>query len=148
MKNKALNEVFEWLEQEIKTLKGEIESRNETVCTLEALSEGLKELQNSDYKEKYENLISDLEKEKERLVKLHNHYKIMENENSSLKAEIKGWHEWFSANKDIFDKLFTNAPQMNFPEKMMSESEDNFSQTKQPEKKRRIMKKKKKDKSE
>jgi len=146
MKNKALNEVLEWLDHEITNLKKEIESRNQTVNTLELLSEEIKGFYNSDYKQKYENLISDLEKEKERLVKLHNHFKIIENENSNLKAEISGWHQWFSENKDIFDKLFSNAPQMNFPESMMSE--ENKTQNKTPEKKRRIIKKKKKDKSE
>jgi hypothetical protein len=146
MKNKALNDVLEWLDHEIKTLKDEIEKRYETVNTLDALSKEIRKSHDSEYKEKYENLISDLEKEKERLVKLHNHYKIMENENSTLKTEIRGWHEWFSANKDIFDKLFSNAPQMNFPEKMIGE--DNISQNKTPEKRKRIIKKKKKDKSE
>lgn len=146
MKSKVLDEVLNWFNNEIDIIQKEIDSRNETVNTLQRLVDELTEFdKHSDHKGGFQELSLEYEKEKERLVKLHNHYKMIENECSTLKDEIRGWQEWFSSNKDIFDKLFSKAPQMNFPETIMGE--DNISQKKNPEKKSRIIKKKKKDKT-
>ena len=49
-------------------------------------------------------------KEKERLTKLFNLYEETEAECKNLKVENKGWQDWFNANKEIFNKIFSNSP--------------------------------------
>ncbi len=111
MKEKALQEVLEWLNHEIKSIKKEIDTRSETIDTLQRLSDELIDYdKQSDYKDKYENLALEHEKEKERLIKLHNHYRSIETDYQNLQKKIKGWENWFYSNKDIFDRLFSSAP--------------------------------------
>jgi len=138
MKNKALEDVLDWLNHEINTINKEINTRNETVESLQTLVDDLKEFdKNEDYKIKYENLLSENEKEKERLVKLHNHYKNIEIEYNNLLNKVKGWEGWFYSNKDIFDRLFSSAPPV-----ALSESEENL--TRPTSKSKKIKKKNKK----
>ena len=120
MSNKPMQEVLNWLDLEVKSLKNEIDSRNQTIEKLEKLILGLKEYNSlEEYKEKYENMLNEYEKEKDRLVKLHSHYRQIEADRQELKTKVDGWENWFSSNRQIFDKLFSSAPPAEFftPEK-------------------------------
>jgi len=140
MRNKALEDVLDWLNHEINTINKEINSRSETIDTLQRLVDELKDYnKNEDYKIKYENLSLEHEKEKERLVKLHNHYKNIELEYHRLLKKIKGWEEWFYSNKDIFDRLFSSAPPV-----ALSESKEIFENLPSKTKKKKKKKKSKK----
>ena len=115
MKDNVLKEVLNWLEQEIHTLTDEIDDRNETVASLQKLASELEEYENySEYKDKYEKVAADFDTEKERLIKLHKHYRELDEECKNLKREAKGWQDWFYANKDIYDRLFSAPPPDNF----------------------------------
>ena len=118
MADNSLQNVLNWLDDEIKSLKEEIMNRNEELKTLENLAQGLKELEgDSEYKEKYDELSKTYELEKERLLKLHNHFKKTEIDCENLRAELDGWKNWFSQNKDLFDRLLSVAPPDGKPQK-------------------------------
>jgi len=111
MNNNPLKEVIQWLEEEIHSLEGEINVRNETLNSLKHLIDQLNSFEDSsDYKVRCEQLEHELETEKQRLVKLHDHYRKIESEYSQIKAELQGWQNWFYKNKEIYDRLFTAAP--------------------------------------
>ena len=64
----------------------------------------------SEYKEKFDELTIQYEKEKERLTKLYGLYEETELECKNLKQENIGWQNWFDSNKEIFNKLFSTTP--------------------------------------
>jgi exonuclease SbcC len=101
------------LEESVHNLKQEIKTKDETIKSLQKEVEDLREFQKyADFKEKYESISQEYEKEKERLRKLYNLYEELENENKKLKAEVKGWQEWFDSNEEIFTKLFSSADEL------------------------------------
>ena len=111
MKEKVIQDLVNILEGEITVLHKEIDTRTKKVNTFENLISELKDFEDlSEYKEKYEEIICELDKEKERLIKLHNHYRKMEDECQDLRVKVKGWQHWFTENKDIFNRLFSNVP--------------------------------------
>ena len=111
MANNTISEVVDWLEDEINSLKKEIDNRSQTIDKLENLISGLREFESfEEYKNKYDVISDEFEKEKERLVKLHNHYRQMEGEYGKLRQRLDNWEDWYSENKEIFIKLFSNAP--------------------------------------
>lgn len=115
MNNNTLQDVLKWLELEIKSIKNEINTRNQKISKLNNLIKDLKKFTNFDeYKELYE-------KEKDRLVKLHSYYIQIEADRSDLKTKLEGWEKWFSLNKETFDKLFSSAP----PEGLFSPEKKN-----------------------
>jgi len=138
MKKKVLDDVLKWFNNDIEILNKEIDSRNETINTLQRLVDELKEYKkHSNYKEKFQELSLEYEKEKERLVKLHSHYRNIETEYDNLQKKVRGWEDWFYSNKDIFDRLLSSAPPAAF-----MESEE--VPPKQPNKRKKHKKKKKK----
>ena len=138
MKTKVLEEVLKWFNQEIKILKKEIDTRNETVNTLQSLVDELTEYEkHSDYKEKFQELSLEYEKEKERLIKLHSHYRNIETEYDNLQKKVRGWEDWFYSNKDIFDRLLSSAPPTAFMETEKIPSEQPYKRKKQKKKKKK-----------
>ena len=114
MPNDTIKQVLHWLGEEIHSLKDEINVRTETLDSLEKLTYELENFEDqSDYKSKFEQLSIDFDREKERLLKLHNHYRKVEGECEILRSKIKNWHDWFDSNKDIYEKLFSAAPPPN-----------------------------------
>jgi chromosome segregation ATPase len=98
------------LEESVHSLKQDLKTKDETIKALENQVEELKEFkQYEEFKTKYEDIAVEYEKEKERLTKLYNLYEELEDENKRLKAEVKGWQEWFDSNEEIFTKLFSSA---------------------------------------
>ncbi len=113
MNDDVVQEIIKWVDEETKNIKQEIENRNHKVDKLENIAFQLKNLSTDNgYKQKYKETNELLEKEKDRLVKLHNHYKKLEENCKQLKIEIDGWRNWFYSNKDIFDRLFSSPPSM------------------------------------
>jgi len=111
MKERVIQGLVNILEEEISELNKEIDTRTKKLNTFENLISELKDFEDlSEYKEKYEEIICELDKEKERLIKLHNHYRKMEDECQDLRFKVKGWQHWFTENKDIFNRLFSNVP--------------------------------------
>ena len=99
------------LEKEIHTLKEDISKKDETIKELHEKMDKLREAEDySQYKEKYEEVNAEFEKEKERLTKLYHLYEETDNECKQLKEENETWQNWWSTNKEIFDKLFSAAP--------------------------------------
>ena len=64
----------------------------------------------SEYKEKYETMTVEYEKEKERLTKLYHLYEETDSECKKLSEENKSWQNWYNSNKEIFNKLFASVP--------------------------------------
>ena len=117
MKNNTIREVLNWLQEEINSLQDEINVRTQTLNSLQNLTNELTEFEDySNYKERYDDIASELEQEKMRLVKLHDHYRQMETEFANLKQELKSWQDWFYSNKNYYDRLFSTGPPIYKPE--------------------------------
>jgi len=99
------------LEEETRVLKDQIYAKDNTVNSLQHEVEELKKQGNyAEYKEKFEEVSVQYEKEKERLTKLYHLYEETETECKVLREETKSWQDWFDSNKDIFNRLFAGAP--------------------------------------
>ena len=64
----------------------------------------------ADYKDRYEEVNEQYEKEKERLTKLYQLYEETDAEVKKLREENNYWQNWYNSNKDVFGKLFSSAP--------------------------------------
>ncbi len=93
------------------------------------LNQQISELRNmenySEYKEKYEGMAAEYEKEKERLTKLYHLYEETDSECKSLSEQNKNWQNWYNANKDIFNRLFSTAPPISITEDIREETTEN-----------------------
>ena len=99
------------LEEEINTLKIDVSRKDETINLLQKEINKIKDYEKyAEYKDKYNDVSAQYEKEKERLTKLYHLYEETETECNKLKEENKGWQNWFDSNKSIFDKLFSSTP--------------------------------------
>ncbi len=99
------------LENEIYALKEDVTNKENTVNDLNDQISKLSEMQNyAEYKEKYETMNAEYEKEKERLTKLYQLYEETDSECKRLTKENKDWQNWYSSNKEIFNKLFATSP--------------------------------------
>jgi len=99
------------LEEEVYSLKGEINKKDDTINSLQEEIGKAKEYEKyAEYKDKFNDISTQYEKEKERLTKLYHLYEENETECKRLREETKGWQNWFDSNKAIFDKLFSSTP--------------------------------------
>ncbi|MCK4348854.1 MAG: hypothetical protein KAW47_09590, partial [Thermoplasmatales archaeon] len=96
------------LDRENHTLKDDVNNKENTINSLQEQVDKLKD--NERYKDKFNDLSDQYEKEKERLTKLYKLYEETEGECNMLKGETKGWQNWFDSNKEIFNKLFSTSP--------------------------------------
>lgn len=139
-KNKidSLNKIQEQYEYETQNLKNVVKTKDSEIDTLKQQVEKYKDYEKySDYKEKFDELTSQYEKEKERLTKLYNLYEETESECKILKQENKDWQSWFNSNKEIFDKLFSNTPPTsNSPE--VKQKDRSFEENEDDNKKEKI----------
>lgn len=139
-KNKidSLNKIQEQYEYETQNLKNVVKTKDSEIDTLKQQVEKYKDYEKySDYKEKFDELTSQYEKEKERLTKLYNLYEETESECKILKQENKDWQSWFNSNKEIFDKLFSNTPPTsNSPE--VKQKDQSFEENEDDNKKEKI----------
>ena len=99
------------LEREIHDLKDENSNQEDMINNLNSQISQLKELENyAEYKDKFEEMSAEYEKEKERLTKLYQLYEETDNECKILREENKKWQNWYDTNKEIFNKLFSASP--------------------------------------
>ena len=99
------------LEEEIRSLRDETDTKDKTIDSLQKRTDELKEHEKyAEYKDKFNDVSMQYEKEKERLTKLFKLYEETEAECNNLREEIKSWQDWFNSNKDIFDRLFSAGP--------------------------------------
>ena len=112
-KCEEFDDVRNQLEREIHDLKEQNTAKDNLVNDL---NQQLKELTGkedfSQFKEKFEEINAEYEKEKERLTKLYQLYEETESECKQLKEEKQNWQNWYNSNKEIFSKLFSGAPPM------------------------------------
>jgi chromosome segregation ATPase len=98
------------LDQRIQDLTHETNAKEELIRSLEAQVEELRQFeQMSEFKNKFEEVSTEYEKEKERLTKLFALYEETDAENKKLHEEVSGWQNWFSSNEELFSKLFSSA---------------------------------------
>ena len=99
------------LEGEIHALKEDLDNKENTIS---ALNNQVGELQNrenySEYKEKYESMTAEYDKEKERLTKLYQLYEETDSECKRLTQENRDWQNWYDSNREVFNKLFSQSP--------------------------------------
>jgi len=127
------NKMHEQLEYENQSLKTTVKTKESTIDSLQEQVIKYKEYEKfSEYKDKYDELTIQYEKEKERLTKLYNLYEETESDCKHLKEENKGWHNWFDSNKEIFNKLFsttqpiTTSSETKENNKNIAKNEDNI----------------------
>jgi chromosome segregation ATPase len=99
------------LEGEIHALKDSVNNKENTINELNSQVSELKNLEKyTEYKEKYEVMAAEYDKEKERLTKLYQLYEETDSECKGVTRENKEWQNWYDSNKDIFNKLFSSSP--------------------------------------
>jgi chromosome segregation ATPase len=99
------------LETELYTLKEENTRKEKEINELNEKVSEIKEMENyAEYKEKYEEVTAEYEREKERLTKLYQLYEETDNECKRLKVENSNWQNWYNQKMDMFNKLFSSAP--------------------------------------
>jgi len=133
------------LEKEIHALKEDISEKDETINQLSAQMEKIRKTEDySKYKEKYEEINAEFEKEKERLTKLYHLYEETDNECKQLKEENKNWQKWWDSNKEVFEKIFSKTPPSQYTPSKHTEKRSEVTEkpeeidnpTKKPKKKR------------
>ena len=104
------------LETEINDLKTENSSKEHIINDLNNQIIKLREKEDyKEFKDKFEALNTEYEKEKERLTKLYQLYEETNSECTRLKEENQNWQNWYSSNKDIFSRLFSTSPPIGQP---------------------------------
>lgn len=106
--NRLEQELYEWKEQ-VTNKDNEIHSINLRITELEGQENY------SEYKNKYEEVNAEYEKEKDRLTKLYQLYEDTDAECKKLRAETSSWQQWYDSNKEIFNKLFSQYPPTSAP---------------------------------
>jgi chromosome segregation ATPase len=102
----------QFLEDENQKLKNELQIHTGKIEDLQKQTNRIKELEQFvQYKDKYNEVTTAYEKEKDRLTKLYHLYEETEQEVNRLKKENEQWQGWYISNKDIFNKFFSSAPQ-------------------------------------
>ena len=129
------------LEREIHDLKEENKQKQNII---DEMNEKVRELSGkedfSQFKEKFEEMTVEYEKEKERLTKLYQLYEESDFECKKLKKENQEWENWYNSNKEIFSKLFSSPTPSNLP----TETSDNSPTETTDNQKEDTVKKKKK----
>ena len=112
-KNKCeeFDSAHDQLEGEVHNLKNELSAKDETINSMQKQIDELgKHKKYAEYKDKFDDISVQYEKEKERLTKLYHLYEETEAKCKNLKEEVKNWEKWFDSNREIFDRLFSTGP--------------------------------------
>lgn len=106
-----MKQMKDHLETEVTTLREQINQKDENIAELNNQIDKYKQYQDyAEYKNKYESVAAEYEKEKERLTKLYQLYEDTDVECKKLREANHEWQNWFDSNKEVFDKLFSAAP--------------------------------------
>ena len=132
------------LEREVHNLKEENANQEDVINNLNNQISELSEMENyAEYKEKYETMSAEYEKEKERLTKLYQLYEETDSECKKLREENKSWQNWYDSNREIFTKLFSSSPPVGSTETPVEESPEIPTPLENPPKKKSKKSKKK-----
>ena len=105
------NSIQNNLEQELHEWKEQITNKDNDIHSLNLRITELEGQENySEYKNKYEEVNAEYEKEKDRLTKLYQLYEDTDAECKKLREESSSWQQWYDSNKEIFNKLFSQGP--------------------------------------
>jgi chromosome segregation ATPase len=127
------------METNIDGMRSDLIAKDDTIRGLEKQVEELRGFEQFvEFKTKFEETSTELEKEKERLTKLFRLYEDTESENKQLKEDLSGWQSWFNSNESLFTKLFSSVDQLKHSTisksaQAMSEEEIESSQELQPD---------------
>jgi chromosome segregation ATPase len=125
-RSEELDSIRNQLEYEMNSLRQDNANKENTINDLNQQISELRNMENyAEYKEKYEGMAAEYEKEKERLTKLYHLYEETETECKSLSEQNKNWQNWYNANKDIFNRLFSTAPPISITESPWNEPQEN-----------------------
>ncbi len=98
------------LERKVGLLENELSERDNELRVLKSEVTELRKFKKyAEYKDKYNQLSVEYQKERDRLTKLYKLYEELEKENNKLKTELNRWHSWYDSNAEIFEKLFKSA---------------------------------------
>jgi chromosome segregation ATPase len=98
------------LEGNLGKIHEEVTVKDNQIRALEKQVEELRGFEQfAGFKTRFEEVSSEFEKEKERLIKLFQLYEETEAENKTLKEDLNEWQSWFSSNEELFSKLFTSV---------------------------------------
>lgn len=112
---KQFQDLQAFLEKEVRSLRGEITSRENKITIIQEFADALKDhLQDyksiTEYQDKFEEINVKYEQERDRLEKLYHQYIEIKSENEQQRDVLKGWEHWFNSNKTLVDKLFSTGP--------------------------------------
>jgi len=94
----------------IDSMRRDIMTKDDVIGGLEKQVEELRGFEQlAEFKTKFEETSTELDKEKERLTKLFRLYEETESENKQLKEDLRGWQNWFESNEGLFAKLFDSV---------------------------------------
>jgi chromosome segregation ATPase len=140
-KAQDFDDVQNQLEETIRLLKDELNAKDETIQSFEKEVRELKKFEQfAEYKDKYEEVCSEYDKEKERLTKLFKLYEETEAECTSLKKEVNEWQNWFDMNEDLFNRLFASTDHLRKTMKTPMPEAKKESEKKEAEKKHKTKK--------
>ena len=101
------------METNIDSMRSDLITKDDTIRGLEKQVEELRGFEQfAEFKTKFEETSTELDKEKERLTKLFRLYEETESENKQLKEDLHGWQSWFNSNETLFTKLFSSVDQL------------------------------------
>ncbi|VVB60668.1 Chromosome partition protein Smc [uncultured archaeon] len=94
----------------IDSMRRDLITKDDVIGGLEKQVEELRGFEQlAEFKTKFEETSTELDKEKERLTKLFRLYEETESENKQLKEDLRGWQNWFESNEGLFAKLFDSV---------------------------------------
>ncbi|MEM0493624.1 MAG: hypothetical protein QXS02_06710 [Candidatus Thermoplasmatota archaeon] len=109
-KAERFDEMKKQLEEKIEQMNRQILDRDRIITEQQNEITKLKQFESlAEYKNKYEELSKEYEKERDRLTKLFHLYEQTEAECNSLRKELNEWQSWFNQNEELFKKLFTSV---------------------------------------
>ena len=125
------------METDIDNTRRELKTKNEVIGGLQKQIDELRGFEQFvEFKQKFEDTSTELDKEKERLTKLFRLYEETESENKELKENVRSWQNWFASNEGLFTKLFSSVEQLKHSSApsmaSMIEDEQETSSTQEP----------------
>ncbi len=127
------------METNIDGMRSDLIAKDDTIRGLEKQVEELRGFEQFvEFKTKFEETSTELDKEKERLTKLFRLYEETESENKQLKEDLSGWQGWFNSTESLLTKLFSSVDQLKHSTisksaQAMTEEEIESSQEMQPD---------------
>jgi len=101
------------METNIDSMRRDLMTKDDVIGSLEKQVEELRGFEQfAEFKTKFEETSTELDKEKERLTKLFRLYEETESDNKQLREDLRSWQNWFNSNETLFTKLFSSVEQL------------------------------------